>query len=161
MNQWCLMLILHVDVRTWLTINHLFLHEVNQRFNQKTSWLCAIFPRNNTLLYQCDDTILQYTPSITDLDLKSGWCLIIYKTLYLFGSNNSCYLSSWGVIVSYISRSANLIFTSIFYVGYLCPSNDKFIMFSRHYSYHGLTKDLIRIFIVTLWHIPNSLKNFM
>jgi hypothetical protein len=77
----------------------------------------------------------------------------------LFGSDNSCYLSSWGVIISYIPQSVKLILTSISHVGYLCPSKDKFIEFSRHYSYHGLTKDCIIIFMVTLWHTPNSYKN--
>jgi hypothetical protein len=101
----------------------------------------------------------KYIVSITYSDFKSGWCFIIYKALYLFGPNNSYYLSWWSLIVSNIPRSAKLILTLISHVGYLSPSKGKFIDSSRHYSYHRLTKYCIRIFMIILWHTPNSQKN--
>jgi hypothetical protein len=54
-----------------------------------------------------------------------------------------------------------LILTYISHVGYLSPSKGKFLEFLRHYSYHELTKDCIRIFMLTLCHTQNSLKNYL
>jgi hypothetical protein len=102
--------------------------------------------------------------SITYSNLKSRWCLIIYKALYLFGYGKCCYLSTRGVIGSYIPRSAKLVLVSISHVDYLCPSKGKFLEFSRHYYYHGLDCDirkiLIRIVYDVISHIGCNKPNY-